>query len=330
MQLTDTSRVIYALLLSLGLALLMGPLVIPGLRRLKFGQEVRTDGPQSHLVKQGTPTMGGVIFMLPATVATLILAPRGVQNWAPVLTALAVAFGHGVIGFADDYIKVALKRSLGLKAREKLLGQILLAAGLSYVATQVLHLGTVVRVPYFGMPLDLGWLYHAFIIFMSLAISNAVNLTDGVDGLLGGTAVMAFAFYGVVAAIVQEPGLAVFAMAIVGGSAGFLRFNSHPARVFMGDTGSLFLGGGLAALATLTKTELLLPVIGLVFVAETVSVVLQVASFRLTGRRIFKMSPLHHHFELSGWSEGKVVRNFYLAGLLATVAAWYGLRGLVW
>lgn len=208
-----------------------------------------------------------------------------------MLAVLAMALGHGAIGLADDYIKVVLRRPLGLRAREKLLFQTLLAMGLAWAALEALGLGSRVQVPYTGLSLELGPLYNLLVLLVVLGTSNGVNLTDGADGLLGGSAVLVFGFYAVVAFLQGQAGLAVFAAAVAAGNLGFLRFNAHPAKIFMGDVGSLYLGGGLAALSVLTKTELLLPIAGALYVAETLSVILQVASFRLTGRRILRMSP---------------------------------------
>lgn len=319
------TRLYLALGLSFLLSLLTGWWAIPQLRRLKYGQVVRAEGPQTHLVKQGTPTMGGIIFALPAAVTTLLLAPRDGGALA-ALVAVASALGHGAVGFADDYIKVVQRRSLGLRAREKLFFQTFLALGLAWLAADVLRLGTWVQVPFTGWKLELGVLYYPFVLLLVFATGNAVNLTDGVDGLLGGASVIVFGFYTLVSLFYRaQPGLAVACAATMAACAGFLRYNAHPARVFMGDVGSLFLGGLLAAVAVLTKTELILPIAGILFVAEAVSVILQVISFKTTGRRIFRMSPLHHHFELSGWSETAVVRVFWLTCAVGVVLAWWGL-----
>ncbi len=313
-----------ALGLSFVLSLVTGWWIIPGLRRLKFGQVVREEGPQSHLAKKGTPTMGGIIFALPAAATTLLLVPRD-RGLAVVLVALGSALGHGAVGFADDYIKVVLKRSLGLRAREKLFFQTFLSLGLAWLAVGVLGLGTWVRVPYIGITFDLGLLYYPFVLFLVFGFGNAVNLTDGVDGLLGGASVLVFGFYTLVCLRQGQESLAMACGTTAAACLGFLRYNAHPARVFMGDVGSLFLGGLLAAVAVLTKTELILPLAGVLFLAEALSVILQVISFRTTGRRIFRMSPLHHHFELSGWSETRVVRVFWLTCAVGIILAWWGL-----
>lgn len=330
------NSVVVALLSSLLIALAMGPLLISYLRRLKAGAIIREEGPQTHLSKAGTPLMGGALFIVPGVIVTMILAwvfpPGGGAPGRPELLTTGVTLllfvGAGLIGFVDDFRKMVLKSSLGLRAREKLVAQLLLSGALGYTVW-LLNLGTYVKVPIVLWQWDLGPLYYAFILFLVVATTNALNLTDGLDGLDGGLSVISYAVYGFVAIAVKLPGLAIFAFAVVGGLVGFLRYNAYPARVFMGDFGSMALGGGLAALAVLTKTELILPILGFVYAAETLSVILQVASFRLTGKRIFRMSPLHHHFELLGWPETTVLRRFWAAGVVCAVLAWVALRGWV-
>lgn len=307
----DIKVILFALGVSFLLAVLLGPLFIPLLRRMKFGQEVRSDGPQSHLKKRGTPTMGGIIIMLAFLISFLKFSDRTMEFWV-LLTA---SLGFGLVGFLDDYIKIAFKRSLGLTARQKLAGQLLFSVLVCVMLYRMDH-STALAVPGTGWSFDLGWLYYPFVVLMLFAISNAVNFTDGVDGLLSGTSAVAFAAFTLVALQATEHESAVFSAAMIGAVLGFLVYNAHPAKVFMGDTGSLGIGGGIAAVAILTKTELLFVIIGGVFVIEMVSVILQVGSFKLRGKRIFKMSPIHHHFELSGWSEWKVVTVFWAAGLL--------------
>ncbi len=313
-------------LVSYLVALALGPWVIPALRRLKFGQVIRADGPARHLQKQGTPTMGGVIFLGGMAGGTTVALLAGWLRPTPQLgLALGVAAGYGLIGFADDYIKVALKRPLGLRAREKLLAQVLLALALGYAAAQVLNLGTWIRLPFWHWTYDLGWLYLVLAVLVVVGFANAVNLTDGLDGLAGGASALAYGTYLLVALAAARDDLALWSAAVVGGVLGFLHYNRPPARVFMGDTGSMALGGGLGALAVLTRTELLLPVVGGLFVVETLSVIIQVFSFHTLGRRVFRMSPLHHHFELAGWSESQVVNRFWL---VATAFALLGIAGL--
>lgn len=290
---------------------LAGPAVIPLLRRWRVGQTVRQDGPRRHLGKAGTPTMGGIIFLAGMTAAVLTLAPRNLFLGLGLLATL----GYGFLGFLDDYIKVVLKRPLGLRARYKLLGQVAIAALVSWAAAEVLGLGTWVRFPMSTVVMDLGPWYLPFGILVFLGTANAVNLTDGLDGLAAGTAMVALAAFSLLAWKAGRRELTLFSLALAGSCAGFLLFNYHPAKVFMGDTGALALGGALAGVALLTKTELWLPVIGGVFVLETLSVILQVVIFQTTGRRVFRMSPLHHHFELAGWTENQVVHRFWLAAL---------------
>jgi len=306
------------ILLSLGisfiLSVLLGPLFIPLLRRLKFGQQIRTDGPQSHLKKSGTPTMGGIIIMLAMLVTFVKFASKGDEFWV-LLTA---SLGFGIIGFLDDYIKIVFKRSLGLTARQKLFGQLLFAV---IVCWQLYHMGhsTELLIPGTTLGIDLGWFYYPFVVIIMFAASNSVNFTDGVDGLLAGTSAIAFGAFTIVALKLVQYDAAIFSAAMIGAVLGFLVYNAHPAKVFMGDMGSLGIGGGIAAVAILTKTELLLIIIGGVFVMEMLSVIIQVTSFKLRKKRVFKMSPIHHHFELSGWSEWKVVSVFWGVGLLLAI-----------
>jgi len=307
----DYTSVFWTLGVSFVLAVLFGPLFIPFLRRLKFGQQVRTDGPESHLKKTGTPTMGGVIILAALTIAFLRFSDRGPEYWALIVACL----GFGLVGFLDDYIKIALKRSLGLTAKQKMFGQLLFSAIFCFILYRMDH-STVVGVPGTDWSLDLGWAYYLLVVVMFLGATNAVNFTDGLDGLLAGTSALAFGAFAIVAVEATQSHSAVFSAAVVGAVLGFLVYNAHPAKVFMGDTGSLGLGGGIAAVAILTKTELLLVVIGGVFVLEMLSVIIQVTSFKTRGKRVFKMSPIHHHFELSGWSEWRVVTTFWFAGLL--------------
>ncbi len=320
-------HIVWSFVIALVVTLALGPVFIPLLRWLKFGQNIRNDGPSRHLAKAGTPTMGGVIFIIGVLTAGLF---TGGHN-RDTLVVLGVAFGFGLIGFLDDFIKVALKRSLGLRAREKLLGQILLAALLGVLAITVLGCNTGISVPYSSLfaghnvTLELGtWLYVAFVVLVVVGTTNAVNLTDGLDGLAAGVtmvAASAFVFVGVLSA---RLGVALVMAALVGGCLGFLFYNRHPARIFMGDTGSLALGGALGAAAVITGSELFLLIIGGIYVLEALSVILQVFSFQVFGRRVFRMSPLHHHFELGGWSEQRVVRTFWLVSIMFAMLGMYG------
>jgi phospho-N-acetylmuramoyl-pentapeptide-transferase len=311
-----------AVLLTLGVAfvlsLIMGPLFIPILRRMKFGQQIRTDGPQGHLKKQGTPTMGGVIILMALALATLRFADKNTD----LFILLFASLGYGLVGFLDDYIKVIFKRSLGLTAKQKLLGQLLISAIVCFLLVQEGH-STELLIPYFNIHFETGWLYFPIMAILMLGASNAVNFTDGLDGLLAGTSAIAFGALTVIAMNHTEPEAAIFSAAMVGAVLGFLVFNAHPAKVFMGDTGSLGIGGGLVAVAILTKTELLLAIIGGVFLVEILSVVIQVVSFKTRGKRVFKMSPIHHHFELVGWSEWRVVITFWATGLVLAALGLY-------
>ncbi len=305
----------FAAALAFGVALVLGPLLLPVLRRLKFGQSIREEGPKGHYAKAGTPTMGGVLILAALTISSLFFAGGSRELWL----VLFITAGHGVIGFLDDYIKVALKRSLGLKARQKLVGQILLAAVLAYTAIVFFGRGTELWIPLVGSQVDLGLFYYFLIFLVLVGTTNAVNLTDGLDGLAAGTGTIASLTYACIAFYFGHTALAVFCMALAGACLGFLRYNIHPARVFMGDTGSLAIGGALASVAVMTKTELLLVIVGGVFVVEALSVIIQVISFKSTGKRVFRMSPIHHHFELSGWPETKVVKVFWLAGAVCAL-----------
>ncbi|EPD52883.1 phospho-N-acetylmuramoyl-pentapeptide-transferase [Paenisporosarcina sp. FSL H8-0542] len=298
------------------LTILLTPLFIPALKRMKFGQSIREEGPQSHMKKAGTPTMGGLVFIV-----SIVLTTLGVAFYLEMLTTqtivLVIVFvGFGVIGFLDDFIKVVLKRNLGLTSLQKLIGQIVIAVASFFLLKQG-PFETTVGIPFTDWSVDLGFAYVLFMVFWLVGFSNAVNLTDGLDGLVSGTASIAFTTFGVLAMYYNQQDIAIFAFAVTGALLGFLIFNANPAKLFMGDTGSLALGGALAMVSILVKQELLLLLVGIIFVAETLSVILQVISFKTTGKRIFKMSPLHHHFELSGWSEWKVVVVFWSTAFLA-------------
>lgn len=305
---------VYALTLGFILVLGAGPRLIPLLHRLKYGQSIREEGPQSHQAKSGTPTMGGIMIILSLVLSTMIFA-----GWTKeLILAVFIILGHFALGFMDDYLKVVRKQNLGLKARQKMLGQIVIAALVAVFG----GLPTDLWIPFVGS-VDLGWFFYAFLIFILVGTTNAVNLTDGLDGLAAGTVAAAAGCYMLVCAAMGKSDLAVMLGATVGACLGFLKFNYHPAKIFMGDTGSLALGGVMAAAGILTHTEFLLAVIGFIFLCETLSVIIQVISFQTTGKRVFLMSPVHHHFELKGWSEVKVVWVFWSVGLIM------GLLGLL-
>ncbi|MGM9570294.1 MAG: phospho-N-acetylmuramoyl-pentapeptide-transferase, partial [Phascolarctobacterium sp.] len=304
---------------------LIGPVLIPYLHKLKFGQSIRECGPASHMKKSGTPTMGGLMML-----AALVLALLWGRFTPHVLIALVLTLGHALIGFLDDYIKVVMKRNLGLTAKQKFLLQFILAGAYVYFAETHLQ-NTSLWVPLLNVELDFGWAYYALAFILLVGTTNAVNLTDGLDGLVSFVSVpvtLAFAFIAYMQGMLDVSG---FALGLTGACLGFLLFNRHPAQVFMGDTGSLALGGGVAALALLTHTELLLVIIGGVYVAEAMSVIIQVTYFRLTGgKRIFRMSPLHHHYELGGWNEVKVVRVFtFVSFLLSALGLWLWLAAVL-
>ena len=309
-------KILLAAIFAAGLVLCTGPLLIPELHKLKFGQSIREEGPKSHQAKSGTPTMGGIMIILAIVIATVAAAPLT----PAVLLALFITLGHFVLGFLDDYIKVVKKRNLGLKAKQKMLGQILIAIVTMIVGTRVLGIDTTIWIPIADINLDIGIGYYFLVLFVLVGTSNAVNLTDGLDGLASGTVAIASGAYALVCYMTGHFDLALFCVAMMMACVAFLRFNAHPAKVFMGDTGSLALGGAIAAVGILTHTEILLAVIGFVFVCEALSVIIQVISFQTTGKRVFRMSPIHHHFELGGWSEWKVVTVFWCVGLIASVA----------
>ena len=302
---------------ALAIVLFSGVYFLPFLHRLKYGQSIREEGPASHQKKSGTPTMGGVMIVLAVTLSTLLFAPLTVTT----LLALFIFLGHFLLGFADDYIKVVKKRNLGLRAYQKLLGQIVISLVTILIGRSLLGHDTSVWVPILGEMWDIGVLYYVLVVFVLVGTSNAVNLTDGLDGLASGTVAAAAIFYAVLM-YGTDHGLMVFSAAIIGACIGFLWYNHHPARIFMGDTGSLALGGALAAVAILSHTEALLPIVGFVFVCEALSVILQVISFQTRGKRIFRMSPIHHHFELGGWSETRVVYTFWAVGATGALLAW--------
>lgn len=313
---------LFTLLLSFLLTVFFSPIFIPFLRRLKFGQSIRVEGPKSHQKKTGTPTMGGVVIILSIVLSSLVMAGQfqtiGVEIWLLLL----VTVGFGLLGFLDDYIKVVKKRNLGLTSKQKFLGQVAISVVVYFVVMQM-GLSTAIHLPGTDLAIDFGWFYLPLIIVMLVGASNAVNLTDGLDGLVAGTAAVAFGSFAIIAFSSDMLNVSLFSIAVVGAVLGFLVFNAHPAKVFMGDTGSLGLGGALAMIAILTKTELLLVVIGGVFVIETLSVIIQVISFKTRGKRIFKMSPIHHHYELSGWSEWRVVVTFWFIGIIFAITGVY-------
>lgn len=300
------------------ICVIIAPLLIPFLHRLKFGQEIREDGPKWHKSKSGTPTMGGIMFIVAAIVSTLVFT-RDLQ------TVLAVVFaaGFGLIGLADDFIKVVLKRNLGLRALQKLALQIIFSVAFVLALYFTGEFETDIYIPFTDISFDLGWFYAVFAVFIMVGFTNAVNLTDGLDGLATSVTAVVSVFFAAMAYAVGNTSLAVFMISLAGGCIGFLLFNHYPAKVFMGDTGSLFLGGAVAAAAIILKMPLILVIAGIIYVIEALSVMLQVASFKLTGKRIFKMSPIHHHFEMCGWNEVKIVSVFTAVTVVFCVLAYF-------
>ncbi|MFU8793963.1 MAG: phospho-N-acetylmuramoyl-pentapeptide-transferase [Dethiobacteria bacterium] len=304
--------IIASLLVAFILALIACPLFIKRMKKLQYGQQIREDGPARHASKAGTPTMGGVVILLTAALTAIILAGSSLLTYIILLVML----GCGMIGFIDDYLKIAKNRSLGLKARSKLAGEIIIAALFILALYFAGHYNSAVNLPFSDTSVNLGFIYPLFVFLIVTSATNTVNLTDGVDGLAAGTTVIALAAFLYIALKAGLPVVAVICAALIGACLGFLVYNRHPARLFMGDVGSLGIGGAFAAVAVLTKTELLLIVIGGIFVIEALAVIAQVISFQLTGRRILLMAPLHHHFELKGWSEWRVVGTFWVAALI--------------
>jgi phospho-N-acetylmuramoyl-pentapeptide-transferase len=333
-----TFRTAWAALTALIISFIFGPWLIERMRQIKAGQYIRDEGPKSHQMKAGTPTMGGILINIAIVIPTILWAD--ISN-PYIWIVLFVTFAYGAIGFVDDYRKLAKKQNTGLTVKEKFSLQIgvALVAGLAIAYLPSIHnnYSTVLTFPFFKtLHLNLGLLYIPFIIVVLVGASNGVNLTDGLDGLaIGSTLIVAVTYtiltyaagnfrvadYLRIAWVPQAGELAVFCGAMVGASLGFLWFNAHPAEIFMGDVGSLALGGAIGCLAVMIKQEILLVLVGGLFVLEGMSVVLQVASFKLTGRRIFKMSPLHHHFELSGWRETKVVVRFWIIAIIFAMVA---------
>ena len=307
------------------LTVILGFFAIPLLKKLKARQSIREEGPKSHRIKNGTPTMGG-LFMLLAAVLVVIFNK---MIDPAVLWLLFLTLGHGFLGFLDDFIKAEKKRNLGLTAKQKMLGQIILAVLFCWGVVDTLHLPYSIAIPFTQIDISIGLLYYPFVVLVIVGASNAVNLTDGLDGLASGCCVIAFSAYAVYCYMTGFNDLGYFIIILAGACIGFLFFNYHPAKIFMGDTGSLALCGAIAGISVMTRTELLLIFLGMIFVLEALSVIIQVASFQLTGKRVFKMSPLHHHFELSGWSEVHVVWAFWIfEGFAACLSLLLAIRAL--
>jgi phospho-N-acetylmuramoyl-pentapeptide-transferase len=291
------------------ICLFLSPKFTEFLRRREFGQNIREEGPQGHQQKAGTPTMGGIIIFTAIAVPFLVLSGR---DWSS-MGVFGAAFGAALLGFADDYTKIVKRRSLGLRARTKLLATIAISFWLWWVATQKVGLSPEVRFRFVDLNVDLGPLYLVFIYLVVAGATTAVNFADGLDGLAAGcTAIVLLAYIGITYITTGEIDMTVLAACLVGACIAFLWFNSFPASIFMGDTGALGLGGAIAGLAVMTQTEVILILLGGVFVIEVVSVIIQVISFRLFRKRVFLMTPIHHHFELAGWSETKIILRFWI------------------
>ena len=321
---------IFALLVSAAVTIAVGPLLIPLLKRLKFGQNERSDGPQSHLTKAGTPTMGGIMFIAGILVGTLVFTLSATELSLP---SLLVTVGFALVGFLDDFLKIRYKNTVGLRPYQKIIAQFAIALIIALYAYNSPFIGSKIYLAFFDVEWDLGIFYIPFIMFVVISVVNAVNLTDGLDGLASGVslivAITLCIIYLYMSAAMKMPSdagqamqtqysaeldsMAVFAAAVAGGCLGFLRFNTFPARVFMGDTGSLALGGALSMLAIFSRSVLLFPIMGACFVASVLSSLIQVGYFKLShGKRVFKMAPLHHHFELMGYPETRIVSGYMI------------------
>ncbi|MCM1134912.1 MAG: phospho-N-acetylmuramoyl-pentapeptide-transferase [Clostridium sp.] len=310
------------ILISFVLSAVLGPFVIPLLRKMKVGQTVREDGPGTHLKKSGTPTMGGILIMISATITALLY----VKEYPKIIPVLMLTLGFGLIGFLDDYIKVVLRRSMGLRAWQKMLLQLLVTGVFAWYAAHGADISLVMRIPFVkGYYVDFGRLNIPLMFIVVTGTANGANFTDGLDGLAGSVTVLVATFF-TMASVGLGAGIEPITCAVMGALLGFLLFNVHPASVFMGDTGSLALGGFVAGCAYMLQMPLFLPIVGFIYVAEVLSVILQVVYFKISGgKRIFRMAPLHHHFELCGWRETKVVAVFSIITAALCLVALFGI-----
>ena len=320
------NETILAIIIAFAVSAILCPIVIPFLHKLKFGQQVREDGPQAHLKKQGTPTMGGLVFLTAVVITSLLY----IRDYPRIIPVLFMTVGFGVIGFLDDYIKIVMKRSEGLNPVQKLIGQFIITGIFVYYLVCSDEVGTSMLVPFtggfeHGIYLDLGFLFIPFVFFVVLGTDNGVNFTDGLDGLCTSVTILVATFLTIIS-IGENSGISPITGAVVGSLLGFLLFNVYPAKVFMGDTGSLALGGFVASAAYMMRLPLFIPIIGLIYLVEVLSVIIQVTYFKKTGgKRIFKMAPIHHHFELCGWSETRVVAVFSIITAILCLIAYLGL-----
>ena len=300
-----SSKIAIGLVLSFVITIVLGPIIIPMLTKLKFGQNIRKEGPQSHLKKAGTPTIGGLIFIISTLIVVLVMRFSPTDEAMIALYSL-VAFGF--IGFLDDILKILKKDNEGLKAWQKMLLLVIFSTAIAVYGH--VNLGTSLRIPFINTRIPLGLLYVPFVIVYYAGATNAVNLTDGLDGLASTVSILVLTFFGVVSFTMGHESLSIFSVILAGALLGFLKFNAYPAKVFMGDTGSLAIGGAIATIALILELPLILFIVGGIYVFETISVILQVSSYKLRGKRLFKMAPIHHHFEQIGWSETKIVTIF--------------------
>ena len=320
------NETILAVIIAFAISAALCPVVIPFLHKLKFGQQVRDDGPQAHLKKQGTPTMGGLIILTSIVITSLFY----LKDYPRIIPVLFVTVGYGLIGFLDDYIKIVMKRSEGLNPKQKLIGQIIITGIFACYLLTSKDVGTEMLIPFTGgfedgYYLDLGWLFVPGLFFIVLGPDNGVNFTDGLDGLCTSVTILVATFFTVVA-LGERSGISPITGAVVGSLLGFLLFNVYPARVFMGDTGSLALGGFVASSAFMMQMPIFIAIVGLIYLVEVLSVIIQVAYFKKTGgKRIFRMAPIHHHFELGGWSETRVVAVFSIITAILCLIAYLGL-----
>ncbi|ACD53296.1 phospho-N-acetylmuramoyl-pentapeptide-transferase [Clostridium botulinum] len=312
--------VLSALLMGFAFSMVLGPIFIPMLHKLKFGQNIRKDGPQSHLKKSGTPTMGGLIFFISVTVTMLIIGYKPTDEGMVVLYSL-IAFG--IIGFLDDILKIIHRDNLGLRAYQKMILLLLFSIALAYYGYT--NIGTDIIIPFMNSKLNLGIFYIPLVVVYYAATTNAVNLTDGIDGLASSVTVIVLTFFAIVGFKTGHYQVGVFSIALAGALLGFLRYNAFPAKIFMGDTGSLALGGAIATIALILKMPLFIIIVGGIYVVETLSVIIQVTSFKTTGKRVFKMAPIHHHFEQCGWSEVKLVTVFSIITLILCIIGFIAL-----
>ena len=316
------NETILAVIIAFVVSAVLCPIVIPFLHRLKFGQQVRDDGPQTHLKKQGTPTMGGLVILSSIIITSLLY----IRDYPKIIPVLFMTVGFGVVGFLDDYIKIVMKRSEGLNPIQKLIGQFVITGIFAYNIVTSPDIGTGMLIPFTGKYLQLPvWLFVPALFFIILGTDNGVNFTDGLDGLCTSVTILVATFFTIVA-IGENSGISPITGAVVGSLLGFLLFNVYPARVFMGDTGSLALGGFVASSAFMMQMPIFIAIVGLIYLVEVLSVIIQVTYFKKTGgKRFFKMAPIHHHFELCGWSETRVVGVFSIITAILCLIAYLGL-----